>query len=1121
MFNLAVARMVSLSFCLFTLAACEPGDSHMAPPSESAALQAPVIYEESPESRAANDSPRSLGEIEIPAGERKRLTPTDEEALEAAQTVRTEPGGMPVLQMLKGDTPTPLPLKHTRVEAEVSGFVARIRITQTYTNPVKDVIEATYRFPLPENAAVDNMRFEIGDRIIEAEIHKREVAREIYEDAKQDGHTAALLERDAHNQFTQHVANIAPGEDINVVVQYVQQLTYNAGQYEFVFPMVVGQRLDPVPRDEELGTFDDSQIRPRILGKDTRAGDNISLDLLVMGGVSIVDYSAPTHEVDVVETDDILAVSLAQHPVLPNRDFVFRYKVDGEAPSAGVLAHKQGDQGYFTVMIQPPKLDLKKLVGDREVVFVMDVSGSMYGRPSGLCKTAIRDAVQRLAPSDTFDIITFAGGMHRLFDSPQPANTYNIAKAVQFVDNTMAGGGTYISDAIATALKPHADPGRHRYVFVLSDGQIYEGKEILERTKTYVQTLKNRSEKARVFTMGAGAHIDREIMGGIAAAGNGVATFVFGSEDPLGAVDTFFKAIDHLVMDNISIDWGGLDVDPGDVRKWAAQSKDSMTGRGLANLFASRPLLVHGRYGKGGTDTVTITGKVGGKEIRIPIEVTLPAHQERHGALATLWAQKQIEGLERVYWDNFRQYGEGMKSEEAIVKLALEHRIVTQWTSFVAVDRETVVGSGDPKLLEQNPENIPEKEEEAKEVEEFEEPEEVDQEDRSEPVEADDSLGNTRSIDWSSIDDLLPPKSVPMDLDLIVAGVGHEIDSSTAQAQPKKKPQRKKAVKNGRRGAQISSGVVLKSITAARGMGSGNGIQVYKGKVSGSGGMGYRGSRSAGGVGYGMAGAGTRLNGSGTGGGGVVAYGPLHKLGSIDNSGGSGMHGSLARKGVKKRAKLRIGSGTNAGYCKAADIARVVRRRAGAFRRCYEQRLAVKSSIRGKLGLRWVIGTSGRVQMVRAITDTLGDQATTNCVLRIIRGLRFAKPKGGTCKVQWPFVFNTIGTQDGDDDLSMAPGRRESAEVLGPLTAPIPAGADLADLGALACGEVDLEDISIVIETIEPTVRKREAVDVWKSNASNNRGDSCGWIDAQQLVRSPIRIGHINGGPGPPDDIAA
>ncbi|MEZ4295234.1 MAG: VIT domain-containing protein [Polyangiaceae bacterium] len=614
--------------------------------------------------------------------------------------VLTDPGELPTLKVVSDDL-KPLPLQHTDVKATVAGFVADVRVQQTYANPYDKVIEATYVFPLPENAAVYSMKLVAGDRVIEAVVKERQAARDEYEAARSAGYTAALLEQERPNVFTQSVANIAPGTKIDVVVQYVQDMTYDAGEYEFVFPMVVGPRYFPgEPLDgpssgtgsapDTTRVQDASRISPAVLGKGTRGGHDISLEVTASTDGAVSRFDVPTHD---VQTETLsggaLRVRLSDKDAIPNRDFVLRYRVAGEKPKATLYADG-AKEGYFSLVVQPPSLDVEAAVGKRELVFVVDVSGSMNGTPLAHCKAALRLALAQMRPVDTFNVLRFSGDTGKVFPRPRPANDASIREALQYIDGLRAGGGTELRDAVAEALSPTVEKGRHRYVFFLTDGFVGNEEEILDATGTFVSAIEAAGQRARVFGFGVGSGPNSLLIEGLAKRGNGVSVYSRAREDAARAVNQFYRYIDRSVLRDVKVDFGAMD------------ASERMPAE-LPDLFASRPLLVHGRF-KGSLNGPVVVRAMGPKgPVEIPVTVARAPAADGWPMLDLLWARAKVDWLEPALLDSL---GYDVARKE-ITRLGVEHHLLTAFTSFVAVDRSRKVGDGDPVHVDQ-PAHAPE-----------------------------------------------------------------------------------------------------------------------------------------------------------------------------------------------------------------------------------------------------------------------------------------------------------------------------------------------------------------------------------------------------------------------------
>lgn len=692
-----VMRCVVFALAL-VFAAC--AGQPLAPPTP----EAPPLV--SPPPRAA-PPPATPAEPNAPAPE---IVKSDEGAPARARDrslvafpVFTNPGDLPSLAIVDPERReaerAKVPLKNTRVLAKLSQFVAEVEVTQRYENSSTRPIEAVYVFPLPENAAVNAMKMTVGERVIVGKIDERTRARTTYERAKRAGHTAALVEEERPNVFTQSVANIEPGKPIEVTIRYVQELSYDAGVHELVFPMVVGPRFvqggalargdigTGTARDTDM-VPDASRISPPYVGQGERSGRDIEIEVVTQPDLFIGDIEPVTHDMVKATGDDgELHLKLAKHDRLPNRDFVLRYRVAGERPRATMLT-SEGD-GFFSLVVDPPDLDVDGLVGKREIVFVVDVSGSMAGVPITLCKRAMELALGKIRPVDTFNVITFAGATQKLFRSSRPANDENIQRATAFIDAMRAGGGTMMLDAVEEALSPDVEAGRDRYVFFLTDGMVGVDDQILASTRTFVAAMEKKGRRARVFGFGVGSSPNRSLIEGMSREGKGVPVYATNREDPARGVNQFFRYIDRSVLRDVSIDWGGAKV-------------SDVSPEALPDLFASHPLIVHGRLGSSPSRKPVLHATTAAGAIEIPVQVVALKKGAPRSVLGVTWARSRIATLETDL-----QLGD-RSARDTIEKLGLDFQIVTPFTSFVAVDRGSRTEGPSTQVLvpQESPEDV-------------------------------------------------------------------------------------------------------------------------------------------------------------------------------------------------------------------------------------------------------------------------------------------------------------------------------------------------------------------------------------------------------------------------------
>lgn len=604
----------------------------------------------------------------------------------SAQTGIT-PGALQVIDP-SGKPKALCPLKHTDVKAQISGFISRVVVTQEFENPFKEKIEAVYTFPLPQNAAVYDMTMLVGDRTVRGKILRREEAQAVYEAAKSNGQTASLLEQERPNVFTQSVANILPGEQIKITISYVETLKYEDGAYEFVFPMVVGPRyVAGSPTGSQGKGFapdttqvpDASRITPQPVPEGMRAGHDVSIDVSLDAGVPIDALDSKTHDVTVERPDTRRAtVRLKDLAAIPNKDFILRYDVAGKKIEDALLTHSSDKGGYFTLILQPPDRVTAEDVTPKELVFVLDTSGSMSGFPIEKAKETMKLALDNLYPYDTFNLITFSGDEHILFPEPVPATKENLAKAQAFLQSREGSGGTEMMKAIKASMDPSDAQGHVRIVVFMTDGYVGNDMEIIGEVQKH--------PNARVFSFGIGNSVNRFLLDSMAKYGRGEVEYVGLNDDGSAAARRMHERVRSPLLTDISIDWNGLPV--GDVYP-----------KNVPDLFSAKPVIVTGRFTGSGRGTIRLKGKMSGRDVVRDIPVDFSSSQQNE-VLASLWARTRIDDLMS---QDFKGAQQGTMKEEvkqAVTQLGLEYRLMTQFTSFVAVEEMIVTDGGQPRRID-------------------------------------------------------------------------------------------------------------------------------------------------------------------------------------------------------------------------------------------------------------------------------------------------------------------------------------------------------------------------------------------------------------------------------------
>ena len=563
----------------------------------------------------------------------------------------------------------PLPLKHTDVKARIDGYISTVNVRQQFHNPFDTKIEAVYLFPLPEKSAVSEFLMIIGDRKIRGILREKEEAEAIYREARSQGYQASLLVQHRPNIFEQKVANIEPGKSIDVDIQYFNTLAYNDGWYSFVFPTVVGPRYNPpghsdpiIPVPHGAAVKPENGTSISYLRPEERSGHDLSISVEIDAGVAIEELES-THEIVTTRPTNASAkVKLAAQSTIPNRDFVLNFQVAGKTVKSSLMTYRdpKTNQGYFTMMLYPPSDHESLPRRPMEMVFVLDCSGSMNGWPLNRSKDAVNAALDNLQEGDTFQIIRFSENSTQLGATPLPATRENIARGRQYLKTLNSTGGTQMIEGIKAALDFPHDPARLRFVSFMTDG--YIGNEL-----DIIGAVHERIGDARIFSFGVGSSVNRYLLERMAKEGRGAVAYLSPNDSATNIMNNFFARISHPALTDLEINWGGMAV--SDV--YPAQ---------LPDMFVGRAVVVTGKY-TGSPDDVAVAGARGSE--RLDLTIRAAETDESKIQVSRIWARLRIADLaDRQAWeaDPYDELGNAIKST------ALEYQLMSDYTSFVAVD---------------------------------------------------------------------------------------------------------------------------------------------------------------------------------------------------------------------------------------------------------------------------------------------------------------------------------------------------------------------------------------------------------------------------------------------------
>ena len=591
-----------------------------------------------------------------------------------------------------------LPLKSTDVRVDISGVIADVVVTQRYKNEGTVPIEAKYLFPGSTRAAVNGLNVRIADRLITAQIREKQQARIEYDQARKEGKTAALLEQHRPNVFQMNVANILPGDDVLVELRYNELLVPTDGRYQFVYPTVVGPRYagtaSNAPSETTSGsTPAHAQAFPAqpVLREGEVSPSAFNLKVNLASPIGIQDIRSPSHAIDTAMDAGSAAkrasvqLAGAASRVSNNRDFILDYRLAGNAIQSGVLLHRGEKENFFLAMVQPPQAVPQAAITPRDYVFVVDISGSMHGFPLDTAKALMRQLLGNLRASDTFNVLLFSGSNRMLAPHSVPATPANVNAAIRTIEQMGGGGSTELLPALRRVYAEPKAPELARTVVVVTDGYVTVESEAFALVRQHLG-------QANVFAFGIGSSVNRHLMEGLARAGMGEPFIVTRPDEAKAQAERFRKLIESPVLTSVKAKFEGIDV--YDVEPQA-----------LPDVLAERPVIVFGKWREhAGTTPPNLI--VEGRAAHGPYTQTLPidvaADGPGTGALRLLWARHRIAALSD---EEALTGGEAQKA--AITKLGLDYSLLTQYTSFIAVD-QVVRNPGGQGATANQPSPLPE-----------------------------------------------------------------------------------------------------------------------------------------------------------------------------------------------------------------------------------------------------------------------------------------------------------------------------------------------------------------------------------------------------------------------------
>lgn len=584
----------------------------------------------------------------------------------------------------------PAPRLAQTIRLDVAGVVARGAVTQVFRNDTTEWVEGRYRFPLPDDAAVDQLIIRVDDRVVEGQIKEREEAQQTYETARDAGQTAALLSEERPNLFTISLANIGPGEVIAVELAFQAKVTREGDAFEFRMPLVAAPRYLP---EMALAAIDHPALRAAIarqledaarLGFPidlSRQSNATALEIALDAGAEIASLESPSHELIVSREGERYRIGLRLGEEPADRDMVLRWQTVRDAIPGATLFHEHIDgTDYLLAMISPPDADAAALMDQaRDVTFILDTSGSMAGESMRAAQTALMEAILALNPEDRFEVIEFDNEYSRLFGGSRPADDAAVERAVRWVASLHADGGTEMAGPLRTALNGYSPPDFLRQIVFLTDGQVGNENELFGMIEANL-------DDTRLFTVGLGSAPNGWFMRKSAELGAGQTISITNDAEAAERMAAFYNGIEQPVAVDLT-----LAVGQGEVELYPAR---------LPDLYGAWALMIPiAVKGWDGTFTLDAQTAEGAWSLALDRSDTRPAE-----GIAKLWAEGKVESLLDDRRRGVLSYEE---AREDVLAVALPHRLATEYTSFVAVDKQVRRPDGTELYDTDLPNNLP------------------------------------------------------------------------------------------------------------------------------------------------------------------------------------------------------------------------------------------------------------------------------------------------------------------------------------------------------------------------------------------------------------------------------
>ena len=546
-------------------------------------------------------------------------------------------------------TPYPLEVLYHHVDVKINGNIAETFIDQEFYNPSNSMLEGYYIFPIPKDAVLKDFSMDINGEMVNAELLDATKARQIYEDIVRQIRDPALLEYTGQGIFKVRIFPIESRSKKRIKISYREVLNSDNGMYEYIYPL----------NTEKFSARPLNSVR-------------IKVDLST--NKEIKNIYSPTHSIDIVNKDNHnVVISFEEENTKPDIDFKLYYNTDNDDVGLSLLTYKSGnDDGYFLLSAAPSYIIDENQIDEKDITFVLDVSGSMTGQKLKQAKKALLYCISNLNRGDRFNIIRFSTEAYSLFGQIESTTEKNINKAEKFINELKAVGGTNIEEALNLALNEKRNSNQTHLIVFITDGKPTIGETQDENLLKKIE--KSNKENIRIFTFGIGNELNTHLLDKITEQTKAYRTYISENEDIEIKISNFYDKVQSPVLTSLSVSFSG------GIRKFQTYPNN------LPNLFKGSGITIFGRYSGSGNSVIKLTGMIKGERKSFSIKADFSSDNDEYDFIPPLWASRRIGYL----LDQIRLNGEDKELVDEITQLAREHGIVTPYTSYLIMEDEEI-----------------------------------------------------------------------------------------------------------------------------------------------------------------------------------------------------------------------------------------------------------------------------------------------------------------------------------------------------------------------------------------------------------------------------------------------